>query len=99
MRTADVVLMTLQIRVYYITCDYKVQELAWLNRNWVVGATLGDADPCSNSLCASVRAPSTGLAELRIGYQSACNPRTITESYWIPTEGRWAVREYPAMML
>jgi hypothetical protein len=23
------------------------------------------------------------LTELRVGYQSACNPNTITESFWI----------------
>lgn len=90
--------MTLQIRVYYFSYNYKVQELVWMNNHWAVGATLGDVDPCSTSLCASVRAPASGLAELRVGYQSRSNPNTITESFWIPTEGRWAVRKYPAMM-
>ena len=90
--------LQIQIRVYYVTSDYKVQELGYMGDNWSAGATLGDVDPCSTSFYASVRAPSSGLAELRVGYQSASNPHTITESFWIPSEGRWAVREFPAMM-
>lgn len=92
--------MTLQIRVYYFSIENKVQELAWTaaSGNWAVGATLGEVDPRSTSLYAQVRAGGASLAELRVGYQSPCNPSTITESYWIPGESRWGVREYPAMM-
>jgi len=93
--------MTLQtqIRIYYFTCDNKVQELGWMGSNWSAGATLGDVDPSSStSLYAAVRTHNSGLAELRVGYQSPSHPHTITESFWIPSENRWGVREYPAMM-
>ncbi|OJA16470.1 hypothetical protein AZE42_06880 [Rhizopogon vesiculosus] len=98
MCTTDVALTTLQIRVYYITQDNKVQELCWTNHVWVVGATLGDAICGSIGLCAQQRAPGGVLQELRIGYQSPADPSTITESYYIPPQSRWGVRTYPSMM-
>ncbi|OJA19903.1 hypothetical protein AZE42_13213 [Rhizopogon vesiculosus] len=98
MCTTDVALTTLQIRVYYITQEDKVQELCWINNAWAVGAVLGDVVFGCTWLCAQVRASGATLAELRVGYQSPANPNTITESYYIPSQTRWGVRTYPSKM-
>ncbi|OJA15151.1 hypothetical protein AZE42_04700 [Rhizopogon vesiculosus] len=98
MCTTDVALTTLQIRIYYITQDSKVQELLLSNHTWAVGPILGDVVFGSIGLYAQVRASGATLAELRVGYQCPANPNTITESYYISSQSRWGVRTYPSMM-
>jgi hypothetical protein len=41
----DMKLTALQVRVYYITCELKAQELMFTGGRWVLGVTLGDVMP------------------------------------------------------
>jgi len=90
--------LQVQIRIYYFTKDNKVQEVGYTNGAWGVGPTLGEVDPSSTGLYASVRTSGSDLAEIRVGYQSKSKPQTITESFFTQSENKWAVREYPDVM-
>jgi hypothetical protein len=52
-------LTALQVRIYYITCELKAQELMFTGGRWVLGVTLGDVMPGSLSLYAAVRTDRT----------------------------------------
>jgi hypothetical protein len=90
-------LTALQVRVYYITCEVKVQELMFTGGHWVLGMTLGDVMPGSLNLYAAVRTDRTTgtLIQSGVGYQTPTNPQTITESYYDYPAGTWKVRAYP----
>ncbi|EGO25074.1 secreted glycosyl hydrolase/cellulase [Serpula lacrymans var. lacrymans S7.9] len=76
-----------QIRVYYITNTNEVAEAVFDVDRWVAGnQQLGIAAPNSGLLCAIVDPQST----IRVCFQSASDPETITEALWTMTvAGEW----------
>jgi len=85
-----------QIRVYYLTETSEVQEIlySWPG-GWAKGATLpGIAVENSTCLYAQVRTGSSpAAATLRVGFQSAKAPQTITEAYYVSGKG-WKTRVF-----
>jgi hypothetical protein len=91
----------LQIRLFYLTADCKVQEMFWNNYDDpspVIGKTLGDVVWGSHSLYAYVRTAGDAAGQIRVGYQSPSDPTTITESVYTPDSGWATTRAYPKMM-
>lgn len=79
-----------EIRVYYITVNSRVQELCHTQRHgWQKGATIGTAVENSTCLYAQGRF-ARNEANLRVGFQSATAPQTITEAYMMKDE--WKTR-------
>ncbi|KAG2121609.1 hypothetical protein DEU56DRAFT_894628 [Suillus clintonianus] len=79
-----------EIRVFYITVNSRVQELCHTQRHgWQKGATIGTAVENSTCLYAQGRF-ARNEAMLRVGFQSATAPQTITEAYTVKDE--WKTR-------
>ncbi|KAG1734585.1 hypothetical protein EDB19DRAFT_1141409 [Suillus lakei] len=86
-----------EIRVYYITVDSHVQEICHTQRHgWQKCEALGTA--VENSTCLYAQGQSSHHASasdhetmLRVGFQSAAAPQTITEAYRMKDEWRTRV--------
>lgn len=79
-----------EIRVYYITVNSRVQEMCYNQRHgWQKGETIGTAVENSTCLYAQGRIVQNE-AMLRVGFQSAKEPQTITEAYTMKDE--WKTR-------
>ncbi|KAG1781930.1 hypothetical protein EV702DRAFT_494055 [Suillus placidus] len=79
-----------EIRVFYITVNSRVQEICHTHRHgWQKGANIGTAVENSTCLYAQGRF-AHNEALLRVGFQSAAAPQTITEAYTVKDE--WKTR-------
>ncbi|KAG1895503.1 uncharacterized protein F5891DRAFT_660541 [Suillus fuscotomentosus] len=79
-----------EIRVFYITVDSRVQEICYFKRHgWQKGATIGTAVENSTCLYAQGRFVHNETM-LRVGFQSATAPQTITEG--CTTKDEWKIR-------
>lgn len=80
-----------EIRVFYITGNSRVQEMCHTQRHgWQKGAAIGAAVENSTCLYAQGRF-AHNEAHLRVGFQSAAVPQTITEAYTMKDEWRTRV--------
>ncbi|KAG1830215.1 hypothetical protein EV424DRAFT_321251 [Suillus variegatus] len=79
-----------EIHVFYITVDSRVQEICHSKRHgWQKGATIGTAVENSTCLYAQGRFVHNETV-LRVGFQSATAPQTITEGCTMKDE--WKIR-------
>lgn len=79
-----------EIRVFYITANSRVQEICYSQRHgWQKGTSIGTAVENSACLYAEGRVVHNEVM-LRVGFQSAAAPQTITEAYTMKDE--WKTR-------
>ncbi|KAG1742374.1 uncharacterized protein EDB91DRAFT_1052118 [Suillus paluster] len=79
-----------EIRVYYITTTSRVQEMCHTQgKGWVKCATLGTA--AENSSCLYAQQRNAHDVSIRVGFQSAAAPQTITEACYNEHQG-WKSR-------
>lgn len=79
-----------EIRVFYITANSRVQEICYSQRHgWQKGSAIGTAAENSACLYAEGRIVHNEVM-LRVGFQCADHPQTITEAYTMKDE--WKTR-------
>jgi hypothetical protein len=79
-----------EIRVFYIAVNSHVQELCYSQRRgWQKGSVIGTAVENSACLYAEGRLVHNEIM-LRVGFQAAAAPQTITEAYTVKDE--WKTR-------